>query len=469
MKSIVILAVILGAFTASAADTAKPNIIYIMADELAYFEVGFMGGKEILTPNIDRLAASGVIMKNLLSGGPNCAVARCALLTGKHTGHGSVRANSTSSAIRADEKTIAEVLKSRGYAVAGFGKWGIGGRDSTGVPEKHGFDQFFGYYDQAHAHSYYPPYLIRNSEEVPLPGNKGGAKGQTYSHYLIHDAAMKWIGEQAGKRPFFAYLPYTPPHGPFAIPDEDPAVALYKDKPWPKDAKLFAALVSMLDRHVGEVLDLVKEKGIEQDTLIFFSGDNGSQDRFADKAHPRGLFSGNKDPNGPTEFRGAKGAPYDGAMRVPAAITWPGKIQPGRVSTHLCYFPDVLPTIAAATGASVPPEVDGISFLPDLIGAKAAGQEQAQHDYLYWEKGKWSAIRQGDWRAVNLGKGRWELYDVGNDPAESKDLAKSKPEVLAKLMALAKQAHEPERPGTYTTMERAERDSRRGSPKSKSE
>jgi arylsulfatase A-like enzyme len=272
---------------------------------------------------------------------------------------------------------------------------------------------------------------------------------------------------EAGKRPFFAYLPYTPPHGPFAIPVSDPAVALYKDKPWPKDAKLFAALVSMLDRQVGEVLDLIKMKGIEQDTLIFFSGDNGSQDRFADKAHPRGLFSGNKDPNGPTEFRGAKGAPYDGAMRVPAAITWPGKIQPGRVSAHLCYFPDVLPTIAAAAGADVPAEVDGISFLSELIGEKAAGQTRKRHDYLYWEKGKWSAIRQGDWRAVNPGKHRWELYNVSDDPAESKDLAKANPEIVAKLSALAKQAHEPERPGTYTTKERADRDRRRGGAEAK--
>ncbi len=444
----------------SAADATKPNIIYIMSDEIAYFEPGFMGGKELKTPNLDRLAASGVIMKNLLSGGPNCAVARGALLTGKHTGHGSVRENSGDNAIRAEEKTIGEVLKTQGYAVGGFGKWGIGGRDSTGVPEKHGFDVFFGYYDQVHAHTFYPPYLIRNSEEVPLPGNKGGSKGQTYSQYLIHDAALKWIGEQAGQGPFFAYLPYTPPHGPFAIPADDPAVALYKDKPWSKDAKLYAAMVSMMDRQIGEVLDLIKEKGIEKNTLIFFSGDNGSQDRFADQEHPRGLFSGNKDPNGSTEFRGSKGAPYDGAMRIPAAVTWPGQIKPGTVSDLVCYFPDILPTMAAVAGAEVPPEVDGLSILPELIGEKAAGHAQQQHEYLYWEKGKWAAIRQGDWRAVRVGRNEWELYNVVADPAEAKDLAKANPDILLKLQALAKQAHEPQRAGTYSTRERADRDRR---------
>jgi len=462
MKPILAFTVLLAALTAAAdpAPATKPNIIYIISDEIAYFEPGFMGGKDLQTPNLDRLAASGMILKNLMSGGPNCAVARGALLTGKHTGHGSIRENSGDNAIRADEKTIGDVLKTRGYAVGGFGKWGIGGRDSTGVPEKHGFDVFFGYYDQAHAHTFYPPYLIRNSEEVPLEGNHGGTKGKTYSQYLIHDAAMKWIGEHAGKGPFFAYLPYTPPHGPFAIPDNDPAVAIYKDKPWPKDAKLYAAMVTMMDRQVGEVLDLLKKKGIEENTLVFFSGDNGGDDRFADKAHPRGLFSGNKDPNGPTEFRGGKGAPYDGAMRVPAAVTWPGKIRPGSVSDLVCYFPDILPTLAAVSGADVPTEVDGLSILPELIGEKAAGHAQKQHEYLYWEKGKWAAIRQGNWRAVNVGKGGWELYDVVADPAESKNLATVNPEILSKLEKLAKEAHQPQRPGTYSTRERADRDRR---------
>lgn len=458
---LLLLAASMATLPATAAEP-KPNIVYIMADELAYYEPGFMGGKELKTPNMDRLAKSGMIFKNILSGGPNCAPARCTLLTGKHTGHASVRGNSGDNAIRTEEKTIGDVLKTQGYTVGGFGKWGIGGRDSTAVPEKHGFDTFFGYYDQAHAHTYYPPYLIRNSEEVPLAGNKGGAKGQTYSQYLIHDAAKKFIRENSGKTPFFAYLPYTPPHGPSAIPESDPANAFYKDKPWPKDAKLYAAMTTMLDRHVGEVLDLLKELKIESNTLVIFSGDNGGQDRFADAQHPRGLFSGNKDPNGPTEFRGTKGGPYEGSVRVSFAATWPGKIAPGTVSEHVGYFPDVLPTIAEATGATVPKDVDGMSFLPELLGAAATGRKQPQHEYLYWEHGKWVAIRQGNWRAVNTTKGNWELYNVAKDPAESKNLAPQEPDVLKKLSELARKAHVPQVAGTYTTRERADRDRKPG-------
>ena len=446
----------------AAKENTPPNVIYIMADELAYFEPGFMGGKELHTPNMDQLAASGIIMKNILSGGTNCAPARATLLTGKHCGHSSIRGNSGDNSIRADEQTIAEILKPLGYTIGGFGKWGIGSRDSTGVPEKHGFDDFFGYYDQAHAHTFYPPYLIRNSEEVPLAGNKGGTQGTTYSQYIIHAEALKFIREQAGKGPFFAYLPYTPPHGPFAIPDEDPANEFYKHKPWSKDMKLFAAMTTMLDRQIGDVLKLLQELDIENETLVFFSGDNGSQDRFADKDHPRGFFSGNKDPQGQTEFRGTKGGPYEGSVRVSFAVRWPGKIEPGRVSEHLGYFPDVLPTIAQATGAGLPAGIDGISFLPELIGPTASGRKQQQHEYLYWEHGKWVAIRQGDWRAVDPGKRDWELYNVKTDPAESKNVASDHPEILRKLQALAKQAHVPMVAGTYSTRERADRDRRPG-------
>ena len=463
-----LLSLVLGCLivnTSFATESTKPNIVYIMADELAYFEPGFMGGKELHTPSMDRLAKSGIIMKNILSGGPNCAPARATLLTGKHCGHSSVRGNSGDNSIRTDEKTIAEILKPQGYAVGGFGKWGIGSRDSTGVPEKHGFDVFFGYLDQVHAHTYYPPYLIRNSEEFPLAGNKGGAKGTTYSQYVIHDAALKFIREQASKGPFFAYLPYTPPHGPFAIPDEDPANEVYKDKPWSKEQKTFASMTTMLDRQIGDVLTLLKELDIEKNTLVFFSGDNGSQDRFADKSHPRGYFSGNKDPNGTMEFRGTKGGPYEGSVRVSFAVSWPGKIEPGRVSEHVGYFPDVLPTIAQAAGGSLPTDIDGISFLSELIGETASGNKQQQHDYLYWEHGNWVAIRQGDWRAVHPGKKDWELYNLKSDPSESKDVAADHPEILNKLSALAKQAHEPMLAGTYTTRERADRDRRPGESK----
>ena len=458
MKHLLTIALLLCSSALYAA-AAKPNVIYIMADELGYYEPGFMGGKTILTPNLDRMAAEGMRFNNLFAGSSVCAPTRCCFLTGKHSGHTSVRANGGGTPMRADEQTIASILKPLGYATGGFGKWGNGGRDSTGVPEKHGFDLFFGYYDQVHAHSYYPPYLIRNSEEAKLEGNIG-VSGKTYSHYVIHDAAVKFIRDNA-KQPFFAYLPYTPPHGNFDIPDRDPAWALYKDKPWTEHARRYAAMVTMVDRQVGEILALLKELGIEKDTLIFFSGDNGANDYFASTEFPRGVHSGNKNPKTGVEFRGTKGTLYEGGVRVPFIARWPGKIAPGSVSDHLGYFPDLLPTVAEVTGAKAPADVDGISILPTLIGESATGHAQKQHEYLYWEIGGWTAIREGDWRAVKPPKNdKWELYDLATDPSESKDLAVAKSDVLANLTALATKAHEPAREGTFSRTDRHERDRR---------
>ena len=326
-------ALFLASLAPSRAATAKPNVVYIMADELGYFEPAFMGGTTIQTPNLDRMAAEGMTFKNILAGAPVCAPTRCSFLTGKHMGHASVRANGGGNPLRPDEVTIAAMLKPLGYATGGFGKWGCGGRDSTGVPEKHGFDVFFGYYDQVHAHSYYPPYLIRNSEEVALAGNEGLSTGKTYAQYVIHDAAIKFIRDHA-KQPFFAYLPYTPPHGIFDIPDSDPAWALYKDKPWSNEARRYAAMVTMLDRHVGEVLALLKELRIDQNTLVCFSGDNGANDYFSSREHPRGVHSGNKHPKTGLEYRGKKGTLYEGGLRVAFIARLPGigaqdRIDPG--------------------------------------------------------------------------------------------------------------------------------------------
>lgn len=458
----VLLLTPLAAFELAAAGeaTVRPNIVYIMADELGYFEPGFMGGRTIQTPNLDRMAAEGMRFNNLFAGSSVCAPTRCCFMTGKHSGHTSVRVNGGGTPLRADEITIASMLKPLGYATGGFGKWGCGGRDSTGVPEKHGFDVFLGYYDQVHAHTYYPPYLIRNSEEVPLAGNQGGASGQTYSHYVIHAAAMQFIREHA-RQPFFAYLPYTPPHGLFNIPDSDPAWTLYQDKPWSEEARRYAAMVTMVDRQVGEILALLKELGIEQQTLVFFSGDNGGNDYFTSPEHPRGVHAANKHPVTGLEYRGKKGTLYEGGLRVPFLARWPGKIAPGQVSDHLGYFPDMLPTIAEVTGAQAPADIDGISIVPTLIGESAAGRAQKQHDFLYWEIAKITAIRQGNWRAVRRNPtAAWELYDLANDPSEAHDVADSRPEVVARLDALATQAHEPAVEGTFARTDRHERDRR---------
>lgn len=438
----------------------RPNVIYIMADELGYFEPGFMGGKNIQTPNIDRMAEEGMRFRNLFAGSSVCAPTRCCFLTGKHSGHTSVRSNGGGTPMRADEQTIASILKPLGYATGGFGKWGNGGRDSTGVPEKHGFDTFLGYYDQVHAHTYYPPYLIRNSEEVPLPGNNGGSNGQTYSHYVIHDAAMNFIRENA-KQPFFAYLPYTPPHGNFNIPDNDPAWTIYKDKSWSEDARRYAAMVTMVDRQVGEVLTLLRELNLDHNTLVFFSGDNGGNDYFKSAEFPRGIHLANKHPETGVEYRGTKGTLHEGGLRIPFVARWPGQIVHGSVSDFLGYFPDMLPTIAEVTGAIAPADIDGLSLLPELIGEKAAGRKQAAHEYLYWEIGGWTAIRQGNWRAVRpKANAPWELYDLTTDPSESTSLAATKPHELASLIALATKAHDPVIEGSFSNTDRHERDRR---------
>jgi len=452
----------LGALARGAAPPAgrKPNIVYIMSDELGYYELSCMGNPNIQTPNIDRLAAEGVRFTQGLAGAPVCAPTRCCLMTGKHAGHTSVRANDGGTPLRAEEKTVASLLKRAGYATGGFGKWGCGGRGSTGVPEKHGFDVFLGYYDQVHAHSYYPPYIIRNSEEVPLEGNHGRSDGKTYSHYVIFDAALEFIRANKG-RPFFCYLPVTPPHGIFDIPDTDPAWALYKDKPWPEPARRYAAMVSMVDRNVGQVVALLKELGLDDDTIIFFCGDNGGADYFRDKDHPRGFHGANKNPKTGVEFRGHKGNLYEGGLRIPMIVRWPGKVEPGRVSDLLWYFPDVLPTVAELAGVEAPKDVDGMSIVPELIGEQAAGRKQPQHDFLYWEYGGHTAVRVGDWKAVRpRGKAGWELYDLSTDISEAHDVAAEHPDIVAKMKAIAEKAHEPARPGTFADRTLHERDRR---------
>ncbi len=441
-----------------------PNIVYIMSDELAYYELSHMGNQRIRTPRIDRMAAEGIRFTQALAGAPVCAPLRCTLMTGKHTGHASVRANDGGTPLRSEEKTIASMLKDIGYATGGFGKWGCGGRDSTGVPEKHGFDVFFGYYDQVHAHSFYPPYLIRNSEEVELAGNRGGRTGQTYSHYVIMDEALKFIRANKDRR-FFCYLPITPPHGMYDIPSDDPAWKLYRDDEWikspdvPQDAKNYAAMVTMVDRNVGQVLDLLQELDLEDNTIVFFTGDNGGQDRFRSKEHPRGFFGPNVDPKTGIALRGGKGNLYEGGLRIPFIVRWPGRIKPGLVSDLSFYQPDVLPTLAELTGAQSPANIDGLSFLPELIGPEAAGHKQQKHKFLYWEHGSQVAVRMNNFKAFLPKKNApWQLYDLGTDVSEMTDIAAKHPKILARMQAFAEQSHEPVRPGTFTSRTRHERD-----------
>ncbi|MBC8351994.1 MAG: sulfatase-like hydrolase/transferase [Planctomycetes bacterium] len=442
--------------TADAAD--RPNIVYIMADELGYYELSCVGNPNIKTPNLDRMAAEGMRFTQALAGSSVCAPTRCTLMTGKHSGHTSVRVNGGGTPLRADEVTIGTILKQQGYATGGFGKWGCGGRGSTGVPEKHGFDVFLGYYDQVHAHSYYPPYIVRNSEEVPLAGNKGGEEGDTYSHYVIVDAAKQFIRDHKDE-PFFCYMPITPPHGLFNIPDNDPAWATYKDKPWNEQARRYAAMVSMVDRQVGDILSLLRELKLEENTLVFFCGDNGGNDYFTDPEHRRGIHGANVNPLTKDEFRGRKGMLYEGGLRIPMIARWPSMIAAGQVSDLLWYFPDVMPTIAELAGATTPKDIDGMSVLPELLGADVVGRTQPQHDYLYWEIGQQTAVRMKNWKAVRPKSDvPWELYDLSKDISEAHDVAASNSEVLQQLVKYAEQAHEPAVEGTFHDREIHERD-----------
>ena len=458
--SLVLAALYSTALCPTALAAERPNIVYVMADELGYYELSCMGNPHIRTPRLDRMASQGVRFTQALAGSSVCAPTRCCLMTGKHSGHTSVRSNGGGTPLRAGEETVASVLKRAGYATGGFGKWGCGGRGSTGVPEKHGFDVFLGYYDQVHAHSYYPPYIVRNSEEVALRGNRGGSDGETYSHYVIVEEARKFIRTNKDT-PFFCYMPITPPHGIFDIPDSDPAWQLYKDKPWPEQAKRYAAMVTMVDRQVGEVLDLLRELDLDRKTIVFFCGDNGGADYFRDDGHPRGFYGANVHPQTGVEFRGKKGNLYEGGLRIPMIVRWPGRIKPGRVSDLLWYFPDVLPTLAELAGTAAPKDVDGTSIVPELLGEDATGRKQPQHEYLYWELGNQTAVRVQSWKAIRPGRNRdWELYDLRRDVSEQHNVAADHGDVLAKMTRIAQRAHEPVEEGVFHNRAIHEKDRR---------
>jgi len=434
-----------------------PNIVYIMMDEWGYFEWSAMGHPILETPNIDNIAAEGMRFTQLLAGGNVCAPTRSALMTGLHTGHTTVRSNGSRVPLRVGEPTLARMLKDAGYATGGFGKWGLGDRGTTGVPEEQGFDQFFGYYNQSHAHTYYPRYLVRNSKRVDLPGNTDDLHhGETFSHSLIHKEGMQFIREHGtDEQPFFAYLAWTPPHGQWGMPEDDPAWLKYQNKVWDAknqrgkhDAQIYAAMVEMVDRQIGEIVQLLKELGIDDETLIFICGDNGGQDYFKTKKHPHGFLAPNLNPQTGLRFRGGKGKFYEGGLRVPFIVRWPGKIKAGSVSDYLGYFPDVMPTLAELTGAVAREDTDGISFTPTLLGEATAGRRQEQHRFLYWQDPKWEAVRWGNWKAVRSKKSSiFELYDLSTDLGELNDVSGQNQEVLQRIKEFAQGAITPVRAG----------------------
>ena len=411
----------------------KPNIIFILADDLGYGDLGCYGQRLIETPNIDALAAEGIRFTQCYAGSTVCAPSRCALMTGLHTGHARVRGNKLIP-LRPRDVTIAEILKGAGYTTAIIGKWGLGEPGTTGVPNLKGFDEWFGYLNQRRAHNYYPEYLWRNTEKYWIKGNMNGKKG-VYSHDLFTEEALKFIRRNRGN-PFFLYLAYTIPHANnelgrktgngMEVPSDEP----YSDRSWPQVEKNFAAMVTRMDRDVGRIVSLLKELGIDGETVIFFSSDNGPH---REGGHDPKFFKS----SGP--LRGIKRDLYEGGIRVPMIVRWPGKIKPGSVSDQVWAFWDFLPTAAEIAGVEPPRGIDGISMLPALLG-----KEQGDHEYLYWEfyeRGFDQAVRMGDWKGVRHLDRKIELYNLSEDIGERRNIAADHLDIVNEISKIMREAH----------------------------
>lgn len=431
--------------TAQQAPAKKPNIVFIMADDLGYGHLGCYGQEKIRTPNIDRLAKEGLRFTQWYAGCTVCAPSRSCLMTGLHTGHTPVRVNGGGYPIRPEDVTVAEVLKDKGYATGQFGKWGLGDIETTGVPWKQGFDLFFGYLHQVHAHFYYPYFLYKNEEKFLIPENEGEQRVR-YSHDLIADEALKFI-RQHKNEPFFVYCPFTTPHTELLVPEdslaeyrgkfqETPHVSKSHYAPQPIPHAAFAAMVTRMDRSVGQIMALLRELNLDDNTIVFFTSDNGGQD--VDGADVK-YFKG----NGP--LRGAKGILYEGGIREPMIVRWPGKIAPGTVTDHVAAHWDVMATLAELAGAKAPDGLDGISVVPTLLGEKVAGRPQARHDFLYWEhplaRSLSRAVRMGDWKAYRPGPMQpLELYNLKTDVGETKNVAAENPQVVDRIEEYLKTA-----------------------------
>jgi len=455
-----LLLLALGAHACPAlADETRPNIVFVLADDLGYGDLGCFGQKKILTPRLDRMAAEGMRMTDFYAGATVCAPSRSVLMTGQHTGRTRVRGNSGPDVqtLRPDDVTVAEVLRKAGYATSLCGKWGLGDVGNTGRPNDQGFDHFYGYLNQVHAHNYYPEFLWRNEEKVKLRNEVessrrayGGFSGGyatwrvDYSHDLIADEALTWVRDHEDG-PFFLYMALTIPHanneGTRGVGNgqEVPDHGIYTRKPWSDPNRGQAAMITRMDRDVGRLLDLLVELGIDKRTLVVFSSDNG---------HHR---EGGNDPqffdaNGP--LRGMKRDLYEGGIRVPTILWWPETIRPGRVSDHIGYFGDLMATACDLAGVEPPAPENGlqsISFAPLLRGSES---RQEKHDYLYWEfyeRGSAQAVRFGRWKAVRkpMMSGAIELYDLANDLGETSNIAARHPDVVEQAARHMKDAHRP--------------------------
>jgi len=415
----------------------KSNIIFIMADDLGYGDLGCYGQKKIETPNIDKIAKEGMRFTQAYAGSSVCAPSRCSLMTGMHNGHNRLRDNLPNGVwLRPDDFTVAELLKQAGYRTGGIGKWSLGIPGSWGVPNYQGFDYYYGQLNQNQAHFYYPDYVWENDEVVLLQklvienevgkivGNRGG-KNVFYTHDLYTEKVLDFI-EKNREHPFFLYLAYTIPHFSdypvesdehFQVPSDEP----YSNKEWPQSAKNYAAMITRMDRDVGKLMELLKKYGIDSNTLVIFTSDNGP---YQGSPIPIEFF----DSNG--IYRGGKRDLYEGGIRVPFLARWPGNIKANTVSNQMIAFWDVMPTLAELAGLNRAEDIDGVSFLPTLKGEK-----QQQPKYLFWDYGHVRktykrALRMGDYKGISITGKDFELYNLKDDPGEKKNIADKHPDIV---------------------------------------
>jgi len=418
-----------GVRSALAKDTArKPNIIFIMADDLGVGEVGCYGYQDIIkTPNIDKLAKEGTRFTQCYTGSPVCGPSRCVLMTGMHSGHARRRDNRTSDGKKAlvplapEDFTIGEMLKKAGYTTAGWGKWGLGNHGTTGSPDKQGFDHFYGYLDQVKAHNYYVNTLWLNGKFVPVEKRNGRPR---YSHDVMADDVLKFIRDHKSD-PLFLYLAYTIPHGKYQVPD----LGIYKNAAGlTATEKIFCAMITRMDRDIGRMMDLLKELGLDENTIVFFTSDNG----------PARIWGRDKFKSSGRQ-RGKKRQVYQGGVNEPMVVRWPGKVPAGRTCDFRWVFYDVMPTVAELAGIEPPKNIDGMSVLPTLLG-----KTQRPHDHIYWEfySGFQQAVIIGDLKGVrHATKGPMELYNLKTDRAERNNLASRYPELVSRMTGIMAKEH----------------------------
>jgi len=445
-----------------------PNIVYILADDLGYGDPGCYGQQKFKTPNIDKLASQGMLFRQHYTGCTVSAPSRSSLMTGLHTGHTPIRGNKGWDPegqwpLAASSVTVAEMLKTKGYATGAFGKWGLGFIDTEGDPNKQGFDEFFGYNCQSLAHNYYPYWLWHNHEKIILRENEGVQTG-IYSADTIHSAAINFVKVNRNK-PFFLFYASTIPHAELIAKPEylkmfrgkfDPEKTFsgvdsgdtYRLGPYGSQSEAhatFAAMVKQLDDYVGDIMNKLQELGLEKNTIVIFASDNGPHKEGG--ADPDYFNS-----NGP--LKGYKRDLYEGGIRTPMIVRWPGKVKEASVSDHISAFWDIMPTLAEITGKQLVTETDGISFLPELLGNKG----QKQHEFLYWEfheQGGKTAVRMGNWKGIKLNVDKapdkmMELYDLSKDIGETNNIAAENPEIVKKIDAIMKKEHVPSKDFPFT-------------------